>query len=39
MGQIDLCNHLIYLKPFNFVQIELLVLDSNTWNFLTVFKQ
>ena len=32
MGQIELFNHLLYLKPFNWVQIELLVLDSNTLN-------
>ena len=34
-----------YLKPFNWVQtnyrylIELLVLDNNTWNHLTICKQ
>ena len=27
------------MKPFNNVQIELLVLDKNTWNPLTVYKQ
>ena len=38
-------NHFLYLKPFNFVQtndwynIELLMLDCNTWNHLTVCKQ
>ena len=25
-----------YLKPFNWIQIELFVFDSNTWNHLTV---
>ena len=40
MGQIELFNHLLYLKPFNSMQtnkwcwIELLLLDSNTWNHL-----
>ena len=38
-GQIELFNHLLYLIPFNYVQIELLVLDRNTWNHLTEFKQ
>ena len=28
-----------YLKPFNFVQIELLELDRNTWTHLTVCQQ
>ena len=27
------------LKLFKIVQIELLMLDSNTWNYLTVCKQ
>ena len=39
MDQIELFNHLLYWKPFNYVQIELLILDSNTWNHLTVCKQ
>ena len=39
MGKIDLSNHLIYLKPFNCVQIKLLMLYSNAWNHLTVCKQ
>ena len=36
VGQIELCNHLLYLKPFNCVQtddqiyIELLLLDCNS---------
>ena len=28
-----------YLKPFHYVQIELLGFDSNTWNHFTVCKQ
>ena len=32
MGQIELFNHLLYLKPSNNVQIELLVLDSKLFN-------
>ena len=28
-----------YSKPFHCVQIELLVLDFYTWNYLTVCKQ
>ena len=39
MGQIELFNHLLNLKLFNCVQIELLVQDRNTWNHLTVSKQ
>ena len=39
IGQIEMFNHLLYLKQFNCVSIELLVLDSNTWNYLTVCKQ
>ena len=39
MGQIKLFNHLLYLKPFNCVQLALLVSDSNTWNHLIVCKQ
>ena len=27
-----------YLKLLNYVQIKLFVLDSNTWNHLTVYK-
>ena len=38
-GQIELFDHLPYMKPFNCVQIELLVLVKNTWNYLTVSKQ
>ena len=30
MVQIKLFNHLFYLKPFNSVQIELLVFDCST---------
>ena len=34
MGQIELFNHFqyakLFLKPLNYAQIELLVLDSNT---------
>ena len=32
-------NHLLYLKPFNCVQMELVVLSSNTWNHWIVGKQ
>ena len=39
MGQIELVNYALYLKPFNRVQIELSVLDSHTWNHLTMCKQ
>ena len=38
-GQIELSINFLYLKPFNFEQVELLVLNSNTWNHLTVCKQ
>ena len=33
MDQIKLFNHLLYLKPFNCVQIKLLVFNINTWNY------
>ena len=41
MGQIELFNHFLYLKPFNCMQtnnywIELLVSHNNTWNKLTM---
>ena len=42
MGQVELFQQLLYLKPFNFVQtndeyqIDLLVLDSNVWNHFIV---
>ena len=43
MGQLERSNHLSYLNPFSCVQtnvnIELLVLNSNAWNHLTVWKQ
>ena len=45
IGQIELFNHLLYLKTFNYGQtndlylIELLVLNNNTWKDLTVCKQ
>ena len=45
MGQIEQFNQWQYLKTFNYVktnvwyEIELLVLDSNTWNPFTVCKQ
>ena len=35
---IDLFNHLLCLKLFNFVQIELWVLSSNPWVYLIVSK-
>ena len=35
MGQIEVLS-LLYYKLFNYVQIELLVLNSNAWNHLTV---
>ena len=38
MGQMELFNILLYLKPFNCVQIKLLVLNINTQNDLTVCK-
>ena len=38
MGQIELFNYLLDLKPF-LCWIELLVFKSNTWNHLTVCKQ
>ena len=37
MGQIELFDHLTGYKQMT--DIELLVLHSNTWNFLTVCKQ
>ena len=45
MGQVELFNTFLYLKSFNYVQTnelywtELLMLDRNTWNQLTVCKQ
>ena len=39
MGQIELFDHLQYLKPFKSLQMELLILDSNLWTHLTVYKQ
>ena len=45
MGQTELFNYLRYLKPLNCEQtndqhyIELLMLDNNTWNHLTEYKQ
>ena len=38
IDQIEMFNHLQFLKPFNCVQMKLLMLDSNTWNYLTVCK-
>ena len=35
VGQIEIFNHLLYLKPFNYVQ----TINCNTWNHLTVYKQ
>ena len=39
VSQIELCKHLLCLEPFNYVQIKLLMLDNNTWNYLTEYKQ
>ena len=43
MGQIELFNHLLCLKIFNWTQIEpfnwVQTINSNTWNYLTVCKQ
>ena len=44
MGLMEIFNHLLYLEPFNCRNIwvmlkKLLVLNSNTWNQLTVCKQ
>ena len=38
MVQIEQLNHL-RLKLFNCMQIELLLLESDTWNHLTVYKK
>ena len=32
-------NQIELLSPFHWVQIEILVFDSNTWNHLSVYKQ
>ena len=34
IGHIDLFNHSLYLKAFNYVQIKLLMFDNNTWKHL-----
>ena len=39
MGQIELFNRLIYLRTFNCVPKNLLVLDGNTWNHLSMCRQ
>ena len=44
MNQIEIYNHILYVKPFNYDQtndwlIELLLWHRNIWNRLTQYKQ